>query len=348
MTLVAGLSIGGEPAFVGDLLTSWRLRSEVTIPSQPSCGIFEGFDGHFASGLAQKLTIVRPYLMLAYAGSLSAVRKIVDRLDAVLPLTVEEVIGREDTFLEILDTAPEDVEMLANYFNGDLIWPIRVRTSGFEIDGRQLYIMGTGREVFFNFVVNLPGVIPPEDATSRGLMARAVMMRFAANAMMSQWKAGYGLNESWGGGFEVSYVAASGFKKLDNILLRAWSLGPNGELRNIGTSFLQHYEGDDLHLTAFADEACTTVVPSLVPSVTHRVRRQRKVIPEWTVDLIEYEGHFVSAIQLDRRGSRSHAKFEFEEGKLVAWQMDKSRLNAIIDRVKKNIETGIEFQLAPL
>src|ERR1700681_2042841 len=109
MTLVAGLSIGGNPAFVGDLLTSWRLPSEVTIPTQPSSGVFEGVEGHFASGLAQKLTIVRPYLMLACAGSFSAVRRIIRELDAALPLTVEEVYGREDIFLEILDSTPEGV-----------------------------------------------------------------------------------------------------------------------------------------------------------------------------------------------------------------------------------------------
>ena len=322
MTLVAGLSIGGNPAFVGDLLTSWRLPSDVTIPTQPSSGVFEGAEGHFASGLAQKLTIVRPYLMLAYAGSLSAVRKLIRELDAALPLTSEEVFGREDMFLEILDSTPEGVEMVAVYFNGEMIYPFCVRTRGFEIDGRRLYILGSGREAFFDYAVNMPGAIPDDDGTSRGLMARAVMMRFAANAMMSQWRAGFGLNGSWGGGFEVAYTADDGFKKVDNILVRAWSLGQNGEIGNIGTSFLHHYEGNDLHLTAFSADAFTFVVPSLVPSATSVARRQHKVVPEWTVDLIQYEGRFISAVQMDRRGSLSHSEFDFEEETLVSWRID--------------------------
>jgi hypothetical protein len=320
----------------------------VTIPSQPSSGVFEGVEGHFASGLAQKLTIVRPFLMLAYAGSLSRVRKLIRDLDAALPLTIEEVFGREEMFLEILDTTPVGVEMVAVYFNGDMIYPICVRTRGFEIDDRRLYIMGSGREVFFDHAVNMPGAIPAEDGTSRGLMARSVMMRFAANAIMSQWLAGFGLNESWGGGFEVAHAAHDGFKKLDNILIRAWSLGPNGEVVNIGTSFLQHYEGKDLHLTAFAQDAFTFVVPSLVPSATSVARQRHTVVPEWTVDLIQYEGRSISAVQMDRRGSRSHAEFDFEKEELVSWRMDRSRLDTIIKEMKSNIEARVEFKFAPL
>ena len=195
----------------------------------------------------------------------------------------------------------------------------------------------------------MPGAIP-NDETSDGLMARAVMMRFAANAMMSQWAAGYGLNESWGGGFEVAFTDESGFKKVDNILIRAWSIGPNDELGNIGTSFLQHYEGGDLHLTAFAEEAVTTVIPSFVPSSFPPLPKRREVIPEWTVDLIRCERHqsYVSAVQLEFPGSAGHAKFEFDNGALVGWQMDKSRLDAVIRKMNATLESGYGFTFGRL
>lgn len=348
MTLVAGLSIGGAPAFVADLLTSWRLRHEVTIPSQRAPGIFKGVDGHFASGLTQKITIVRAYLMLAYAGNLSVARMIVEELDAALPPTAADVAGREDVFLAILDRTPGTLEMIALYFDGGKIYPLCLHTRGYEIDGRRLYILGSGREAFFDYAVNMPGVIP-NDETPRRLMARPVMMRFAANAMMSQWSAGYGLNESWGGGFEVAFTDDDGFKKVDNILLRAWSLGPNDEAGNIGTSFLQHYEGGDLHLTAFAEGAMTTVIPSLVSSSTPGPER-REVVPEWTIDLIYCERRqcFVSAVQIDPPGSINHAKFEFEGGELVGWRMDKARLDAVIKKMIGNIERRDAFTVGPL
>ena len=348
MTLVAGLSIGGAPAFVADLLTSWRLQGEVEIPSQRSPGVFEGADGYFASGLAQKITIVRPYLMLAYAGRLSVARKIIEELDAILPMTAEEVTGSAHLFMAILDRTPDTLEMIALYFDGDNIHPLCLHTRGYEIDGRRLYILGSGRDVFFDYAVNMFGAIPNDD-TPHGLVARAVMMRFASNAMMSQWAAGYGLNKSWGGGFEVAFTDDNGFKKVDNILIRAWSLGPNDEIGNIGTSFLQHYEGGDLHLTAFAEEAVTTVIPSLVPSSIPGPRRN-EVIPEWTIDLIycERRKHFVTAVQLDAPGSLGHAKFDFEVGELVGWQMEKARLDAVIKKMADNIECGDAFTVGLL
>jgi hypothetical protein len=130
--------------------------------------------------------------------------------------------------------------------------------------------------------------------------------------------------------------------------MRAWSLRPDGEVRNIGTSFLHHYEGGDLHLTAFAEDAITTVVPSLVPSSTPGPRRP-VVVPEWTIDLIHCQQaqRFASAVQMDRPGSRSHAKFEFEAGELVSWQMDPARVDSVIDKMNENIKLGNEFTLGP-
>jgi hypothetical protein len=348
MTLVAGLSIGGAPAFVADLLTSWSLANTVSIPSQRAAGIFQGAEGYFAKGLAQKITIVRPYLLLAYAGNLSVAKKIISELDAVLPAGIEEIRDHEDLFLAILDRTPDTIEMVALYFTGDRIHPFCLHTRGYEIEGKRLYILGSDQKAFFDYAVNAPGVIPTSD-NPEGLMARAVMMRFAANAMMSQWASGYGLSSSWGGGFEVAFTHEDGFRKVDNILFRAWSLGPSDDAANIGVSFLQHYEGGDLHLTSFYEEAVTTIVPSLVPSATRGPSRT-EIIPEWTVDLIysEQRQSYATALQLDPPGSESHARFEFESGKLVAWEMDKTRLAAVIKRMAHNIENGQTFAYGPL
>jgi hypothetical protein len=138
MTLVAGLSIGGAPAFVADLLTSWRLRDVVTIPTQPAPGIFDAADGYSAKGLAQKIIIVRPYLMVVYAGNLSIAENIIAELDLRLPRQVAEVAGNEDLILSILDGTPDTLEIVALYFNNESIYPFCAHTRGFEIDGRRI------------------------------------------------------------------------------------------------------------------------------------------------------------------------------------------------------------------
>src|SRR5664279_1636667 len=96
MTLVAGISFGGTPAFVGDLLTSWRLPTKIDLPTRPEKDAFESSRGDFVAGLEQKLIIVRPYLLLAWAGSVSVVHRLARQLDETLPLSIKDLHGRED------------------------------------------------------------------------------------------------------------------------------------------------------------------------------------------------------------------------------------------------------------
>jgi hypothetical protein len=91
MTLVAGLSVGALPAFVGDLLISWRVPSAVDLPTRPEQEVYPGLDADHAAGLAEKLIIVRSYLMLAWAGGRADVDRIVRDLDGLLPENSSEL-----------------------------------------------------------------------------------------------------------------------------------------------------------------------------------------------------------------------------------------------------------------
>jgi hypothetical protein len=336
VTLVAGLSIGGMPAFVGDLLTSRRLPTRLILSTRPDEASYAGADGHFASGLAQKLVIIRPYLMIAWAGSLSVVQGLVGHLDQALPAFVEEFPANEDVLLSALDVLPESVEVVALLIYEDSIHPICVHTRGFEVDNRRIYLLGSGRQAFLDFVLPATEVMP-NIGNHDGVAARAVMMNFVANAIMSQYVSEYGLSDSWGGGFEVAYAAKEGFAKVDNILVRCWSLNPDNELGNVGFSFLMHYEDNALHLTSFGSREQTTVIKSWVNS-SLVVPLRRTAIPEWTIDLFYRveDGKQFCAVQNEFPWSKQHAAFHFKEGNLVGWEMDKSRVDKIIKRIAES------------
>jgi hypothetical protein len=287
--------------------------------------------------------------MLAYTGSLPAVQKIVGELHAVLPKTLHEVSGREHEFLSILDKTPDTVEMVALYFTGDAIRPLCMHTKGFEIDGRRLYLLGSGRQAFFDYVVNTPDLIPGKDEP-HGFAARAITMRFAAYAMMSQWATGEGLQDSWGGGFEVAFTEATGFKKVDNVLFRAWAISPEGELGSNGVNFLHHYEGPNLLLTRFSQfddgrlEPSTALIPSFIQPDEITPSRE-EVVVEWTVDILVSEqiGGVAVAVQYDRPGSLSHAKFSFRDGNLVGWRIEKSRVDTLFEQFRISNEKRTPF-----
>jgi hypothetical protein len=349
MTLVAGLSIGGLPAFVGDLLTSWGIPEPVSIPTRPKSGIFPGAEKHFVSGLAQKITIVRPYLMLAYAGTISPVKKIISELDAVLPSTFEEVLGEEDQFFAILDRTPDTVEMVALYLTDQAIRPYCMHTRGFEVDGRRLYLLGSGREAFLDYALNTPDLIPGVDEPS-GLLARTIALRFGAYAMMSQWATGEGLSASWGGGFEVAFAEEAGFKKADNVLVRTWAISPDGQLASNGVNFLHHYEGPDLFLTRFSQfddggiEPSTTLIPSLLRPCA-RIPDRLEISAEWTVDILfsSPANCMGIAVQHDKPGSAGHAKFSFRNGELAGWNISKARVDALFEQLTASVEKKTPF-----
>lgn len=243
---------GGLPAFIGDLLLSWQLKTEVDLPAAWHPGVYPGQDKDHAAGLAQKMVIVRSYLMVAWAGSHADATRIVKALDQILPQTLSELSEPTPVF-DILNTCPEGTELVALLVWEKTIRPLGVRTRGFELEGKRIYLMGSGAPDFFEFLQMHPEAIPDSDSAD-GLVARGTMLRFAARALTLQLVLGAGLENSWGGGFEIVYPDAGGFRKLDKLLFRAWMIDETGDYHNSGRSFFVKYYGSDLHLSWFNPE----------------------------------------------------------------------------------------------
>jgi len=228
------------------------LPSGVDLPTRPTEAIHAGEDGHFAVGLAQKLIIVRPFLLVAWAGSKSNADRIVRQLDGLLPATFDE-IDAWDPIWDVLNSCVEDSEMIALIIGQGMVQPLGIRTGGFDIDGKRVYLMGSGRGDIFEFLTSHPDIVP--DDKGSGLMATANALRFGARAIAMQWVTGTGIESSWGGGFEVAYPEPDGFRKIDRILFRAWKIDADDSYINSGRSFFVRYYGDDLYLSA-RTESC--------------------------------------------------------------------------------------------
>ncbi len=342
MTLVGGLSIAGMPAFVGDLLESWRIPTRIHLPTRAAEEIHQTCDGNFACGLSQKLIIVRPYLLIAWAGSVSTISRLVNDLDKILPASFEQLSeGQTNEVFSALNVLPNDVEVVALFNSDKAVHPFCIHTRGFEFDNKRFYVLGSGSEDFFQFASYASSVIPAGVENSEGMAARAVLVNFVANALMAQFVSEHGLDASWGGGFEIAYPTPSGFLKLDNFLARCWSINLDGQLGNVGRSFLMHYEGAALKLTSFGDGEHTTTINSLVATAPAGPAR-KEVRAEWIVDLFyrESDGTRAMAVQQEFPWSKSENVFFFEDGELVGWHMDKSRVDKIISEMEiKNLGT---------
>jgi len=332
MTLVAGLSVGGMPAFIGDLLISWKLPSAADLPTRPAEVVHPGQGGYFAASLAQKLVIIRPYFLLAWAGTRSTADRILLALDSVLPDSVEAIVDWNPVWA-ILNGCDEGTEMVALLIGEDRVQPLGIRTRGFEIDGKRIYLMGSGGPAFFDYLTEHPEVIH-ENEPGDAFVACALALRFGARAIATQWITGGGLDESWGGGFEVAYPERDGFRKIDRILFRAWLVDAKGSYHNSGRSFFVRYYGDDLYLSAFNPDERTYVVPSPVGTAgtppTFEIAH-----PAWTVDMFVHQptGSFIEAVRF-HPDTRPTADFvELTEGAVTGWSMDQDYVEQCVCRV---------------
>lgn len=341
MTLVAGISVGGLPAFVGDLLQSWGVRSEVDLPTLRSPGVYPGIDKSYAAGLTQKLIIVRPYLLIAWAGLKREATRIVEALDAALPKT-KQLEEHPEALFEILNSCSDGTEMVALVIAGSSIFPFCVRTRGFEIDDKRVYLLGSGATDFFSFLQNCPELVPSQERAD-GLLARTTMLRFAARAMAFQI-IGKGLENSWGGGFEVAFPTPGGFQKIDRLMFRAWKLEHDGTYEYSGHSFFLRYVGQDLLLSRFNPEEKTYLIRSPLGQ-TFVPDAQETIWPEWTFELfIMPTGQLVEVARYHPPHRPVGDFVEYSHGVLVGWHWDKAHVDNVARQALASVAEGVGFK----
>lgn len=344
MTLVAGISLGGMPAFIGDLLTSWQLPAAVDLPTRPEEAVQPSEDGYFAAHLAQKLIIVRPYFLLAWSGSRSNADRILGDLDRVLP-ECAETIEDATPIWDIMNSCDECSEMVALVIGNGRVQPFGIRTRGFEIDGRRIYLMGSGAPAFFDYLTENPDVLP-QDEEGNGLMARAVALRFGSRATASQWLSGDGLDASWGGGFEIAYPEPDGFRKIDRILFRAWRIDNAGSYFNSGRSFFVRYYGNDLYLSALNPGERTYVVPSPVGTALTPPPFE-KAHAAWTMDMFVHEptGSLIEFARFHPDERPANDFVELSSGLLTGWSFDQTYVESCVQMALDQAGKGNALRL---
>lgn len=344
MTLVAGFSLGGMPAFVGDLLLSWRLPSKVDLPTRRDVEVVKAADGSYAKQLAQKLVILRPYFMLAWAGRQAEADRLFQALNAILPEKLEDFTNPLPAF-EILDTCADGTEMVLLIATEKSVHPYTIRTRSFELDDRRIYLLGSGAEAFFRYLNQYPAMVPGLEQND-GMVAQGAMLRFASQSFAWQLVGGVGFDKSWGGGFEVAYPTPQGLRKINNVLYRSWLL-EDGELKSSGRAFFSRYYGEDLYLSCIEAEQKTYFVESPVGRGVDPPAEE-SLCPEWTLDsfMVAATGAVADIARYQPSYRPVKDKFHFRKGALVGWAMDKEHVEECAARVlATNKHPGGLFQL---
>lgn len=344
MTLVAGVNVGGLLAFIGDLLLSWRIPSAVDLPTQSAVHVRPGLHGDHAAGLGQKLHIIRPYLLLGWAGEHVEAVRIIRELEKLLPATQSELDDLDPAF-EILNSCRDGTEMVVTVIKDGAIQTFDVRTRSFELDNKRIYLLGSGAPDFFEYLQTHPDILPSQQAAN-SLVAQAVLLRFAARAFTLQWILGEGLSASWGGGFEIAFPTEDGFKKIDKLLCRAWLIDAAGNYHNSGRSFFLRYYGSDLFLSCFNPNERTYVVPSHVGTPVE-VPEKEQINPEWTLDMfvLAKTGSFVEFARFQPPHRPVIDRLVLTKGAVTGWHLDREYVEQRVEQALAESGRGEQFRM---
>lgn len=241
--------------------------------------------------LIQKLAFLGPYAVLAWSGNRLQARALVRHLGPALssgPRELQDVMNLLERF------NPKDHDKLEAFLtvvaSGGQVATFSVETYPYQIGlVENLWCVGTGRSAFQNFLEWSAADLRPHGA--RGIFD---VLTFFGRSLCAQAHSGFGLDDLWGGGFQVAVPGPYGFERLDRVLVRGWVVEGTGEAVRVrrGPFFYQFYEGQTLWVCRMygADGgAFVAAEPADGP------RRARSFpfgshAPLWTVDVVHGEG----------------------------------------------------------
>lgn len=232
MTLVAGFLDHGCPVLFGDLITSVPANlGTKTLTNLPLAGrldlnvAVEG--GYKLFGLTQKVVIVSDRLCVAWTGPAW-------RADALLR-RLREVEQRNPTgsLIEFFHSYPResygDLEMVAYVYEpGGFRWftspeMVKMEYGPFNL----LCVGGSGRPALLSAIdsVEVRNFGEPSEANPYNYNV-GYALALLGQLLTKQSRSGFGLDQGWGGGFEVAYYdhERRRFAKVDRIIQLHWEV----------------------------------------------------------------------------------------------------------------------------
>lgn len=288
MTLIGTFQLEGVPVVVGDTMLSTDTVRKVDLTCIPSVSPVKPGPPRIVTanylGLAQKIAIPHPHVVVAWAGMLLEAEVFMSRLQPALH-------GNGDATKRLksfLDRYPkEDMKNLSLI----VVWKSGGRFEYFYSDDNVHYELndsythiaaaGSGRQTFYEhlhmrtesglaLMMNMQKRGRRLDIL-RGETAAALGLEFFALAYIRQHYGMVGFDERWGGAFEVAVFDRDRFKKIDNIQLNSFVRRMRGGVWERADSSVDLWQGYAENLLFVKDTAGT--LGFIKPISDYRVRK---------------------------------------------------------------------------
>ena len=260
------------------------------------------------TGLVQKLCKISPFLILAWAGSPLQARALAVFFQDRLPVDCRDLAVIEEVLYEYDPSDMGDLAAVLAVHSSQGLVSFDLNTAPYSIGPiDKLWCMGDGSAALYDFL---------ERFKSNGAPAHA--LTFMGMAMASQYHSGYGLENSWGGGFQVAVPGPNAFEYLDHILVRAWLYGTDDRSSfGRGPFFYSFYRGDDLVFCRIGgkNSGAYVIAPPVHKSEQVTDFNPGLYKPRHTVDLVLQNGKIASITTI---ASKAKDYVELRPGKFTA------------------------------
>lgn len=245
MTLIAAFVKNGVPVILGDLLTTREVGTDENTVSIPTVHDVNGQIRNVTKmrvvGLRQKVNIISDQICVAWAGSYSQAKDLIQYL--------YDRFGESEATLEEYDLALNsyplsrltDVCIISYFYDGHGFARRHCGTDleMFELDGLQdVQVAGTGTSIFVSHIETMMAQPARGEANILG-QAVGGAMSFATSIFGHQMFTGSGILDGWGGGFEIAVIRRGRFEKVSDQLHLYW------------TATEQEDGGLEIHMSAF-------------------------------------------------------------------------------------------------
>lgn len=221
MTLIAGYAINSCPVLLGDVLISnpKGKGASISTPTWHTTDDAQREPLQIVS-LVQKVNIVHDHACFAWAGSYLQARMFATALRAHLETNDLDDAKMLEFFKSFDKSDCDDFDCIIYTIDKGILKRYHRNAGEYELDGVRVMTGGTGQGHFINSVEYFFKPADENDIRAETIIAPG--LSYIASAFAEQILTGNGLQDGWGGAFELAYYADGKFQKIDDVLYIFW------------------------------------------------------------------------------------------------------------------------------
>jgi hypothetical protein len=237
MTLIAGYIKNSCPVLLGDVILSSPNGKGPSISTPAWHRAEEAQEEPLQIvNMVQKVNIIHDHACFAWAGSYVQARVFATALRAHLEANDLDDLKMIEFFKTFDKEDYDDLDCIIYTVHDGLLKRYHRNACDYELDGLMVQTGGTGQAHFIKSVEHFFHPSADENDT-REVTVVAPGLSYIASAFGEQLLTGEGMQEGWGGAFELAYYANGKFRKLDDVLYVFWTAEQNDQNEFAVTQF---------------------------------------------------------------------------------------------------------------